>query len=354
MRRYYHRTIVVKDVFSGYFTYILTLMLAIAVIVLLFSRFNIKPSDSYVTNSFKQILATEKTALYKTKNIYDLFSEVMPLVKSSDEMMKKYQALYGGVKKEEQTPKNTGFLEGKQVEEIDMSSGGIAFNNATTYPVNSQTLRNTPLEFSNPTVLIVHTHTSEAYAESEGARSRDENVNMVRIGTIVKEKLEEAGIKVIHDKTQNDYPAYNGSYNKALGVIQRNIAENSDIQVVLDIHRDYTARTSGDTEIQLKPVTIVGGKKTSQVMFVVGTDHSGLNHPKWRHNLAFAVKLNDAFNEIAPNVMRPINIRKERFNQHLSLGSLIVEVGSASNSLVESERAGEYIGEAVATVLKNY
>lgn len=354
MRRYYHRTIVVRDVFANYFVYIGTLIAVLVAVVGVLVRFNIKPDDAYVLRSFKQIMAIEAPQSIKSKNIYDMFSEIIPLVKSSDEMMKKYQALYGGVRRESKPQKTTGFLDGKQVEEIDMSSGGVKFNNATTYPVDVGSLRSMELKFSNPTVLIVHTHTSEAYAESEGARSRDDNVNMVRIGMIVKENLQKSGIKVIHDTTHNDYPAYNGSYNKALGVIQRNIVENPDIQVVLDIHRDYTARTSGDTEIQLKPVTTINGRKTSQVMFVVGTDHSGLTHPEWRHNLAFAVKLNDAFNEIAPNVMRPINIRKERFNQHLTCGSLIVEVGAASNSLSESENAGRYIAEAVATVLKKY
>lgn len=353
MRRYYHRTIVIRDVFSNYFIYTGVLILAISVILTILVRFDIKPDDSYVIRSFKQIMAIEKSYTFKGKNIYDMFSEIVPLVKSSDEMMKKYQALYGGVKREDK-PQKTGFLEGKQVEEVDMSSGGLKFNNATTYPLNADVLRNTKLEFSNPTVLIVHTHTSEAYAEQEGARSREDGVNMVRIGTIVKENLERQGIKVIHDTTHNDYPAYNGSYNKALGVIQRNLSESPDIQVVLDIHRDYTARTTNETEIQLKPVTLVNGSKTSQVMLVVGTDHSGLNHPNWRHNLAFAVKLNDAFNKIAPNVMRPINVRKERFNQHLTLGSLIVEVGAASNSLSESENAAYYIAQAVGTVLKNY
>jgi stage II sporulation protein P len=353
MRRYYHRTIVIRDIFSNYFIYTGVLILVMSAILTVFVRFNIKPDDGYVLRSFKQIMAIEKAYTFKSKNIYDMFSEIVPLVKSSDEMMKKYQALYGGVKRKDK-PQKTGFLEGKQVEEIDMSSGGLKFNNATTYPLNADALRNAKLEFSNPAVLIVHTHTSEAYAEQEGARSREDSVNMVRIGTIVKENLERQGIKVIHDTTHNDYPAYNGSYNKALGVIQRNLSENPDIQVVLDIHRDYTARTANETEIQLKPVTSVNGSKTSQVMFVVGTGHSGLNHPNWRHNLAFAVKLNDAFNEIAPNVMRPINVRKERFNQHQTLGSLIVEVGAASNSLYESENAAYYIAQAVAMVLKNY
>jgi len=217
-----------------------------------------------------------------------------------------------------------------------------------------QEIKDIKLKFTKPRVLIVHTHTSEAYANSPDARSTDNQENVVRIGEIIKERLENAGIGVIHDTTRNDYPAYNGSYNKALGVIERNVAENPDIQVVLDIHRDYTARKQGDSEIQLKPVSVVNGRKTAQIMLVLGTDNSGLNHPEWKHNLAFAVKINEELQKISEKITRPINIRKERFNQHVTQGSLIIEVGSASNDLKEAENAGVLIGDAVASVLKNY
>ena len=352
-KRYYQKTIVVKDVFSGIFPYTLLVLVVCALLILFAGKLNIKPDRTVAIYAFERICATKEVKLFNRKNIYDIFSEIVPLVKSSDEMMKKYEALYGGVKKENKETKR-GFLAGKTVEETDMSVSGIGFNNQTTYSVNSTELRNIPLEFSDPTVLIVHTHTSESYAEEEGARSVDENKNMVRRGAIVAEVLRKNGIKVIHDKTQNDYPAYNGSYNKALGVIQRNIQENPDIQVVLDVHRDYTARTKDGQEIQLKPVGEVRGEKVSQVMFVVGTDNSGLAHPYWRKNLAFAIKINEELDKISENITRNINVRKQRFNQHMTKGSLIIEVGSASNSLSESERAARYIGEAVAGILKKY
>ncbi len=327
-------------------------------VISLMGKYNIRPKDSYITKSFKEILALESQWLFDRKNIYDLFSQIVPMVKSSDEMMKKYEAFYGGVRKEERIENikkgESEFLAGKKVEEINMAKKGIAFNNATTYPLKLEELRKIPLEFSSPTVLIIHTHTSEAYAQSAGARSINNNENVVRIGEIIKERLEKNNISVIHDTTQIDYPTYNGSYNKALDVIKRNIAENPNIQIVLDVHRDYTARNENGEEIQLKPVTTVNNNKTSQVMLVVGTDHSGLYHPEWRHNLAFAVKINEEIDKISEGIMRPINIRKERFNQHLTKGSLIIEVGSASNSLEESESAGQLMGDAIASVLKKY
>lgn len=353
-RRYYHKTVVVKDVFSQNLVYTLTLIFITIIVITFLARFDIKVKNSYIINSFDEIFAKNTTSLIKQKNLYDLFSQTIPLVKSSDEMMKKYEAFYGGVRKENVEKSQTGFLDGKRTQVVDMSKAGIVFNNATTYPLNLEELKNKPLEFLDPTVLIVHTHTSEGYSNSPDARSTDNTKNVVAIGEIIKERLTAQGIKVIHDTTQNDYPAYNGSYNKALGVIKRNCAQNPDIQVVLDIHRDYTSRNENGVETQLIPAAEVNGRKTSQVMLVVGTDNSGLTHPDWKHNLAFAVKINEEIDEISESIMRPINVRKERFNQHMTKGSLIIEVGSASNSLAESKAAAEYIGDAVALVLKKY
>ncbi len=354
MKRYYHKTVVVKDIFSGTLVYTLTVTLLIVLALSVLARFDIKVSNSYINKTFKEIFAQEKSVFIEQKNIYDLFSQVIPLVKSSDEMMKKYEAFYGGVRKENLKTEQAGFLDGKNFEAVDMSKNGIVFNNATTYPLNLDELKSKTLEFSAPTVLIVHTHTSEGYSDSPDARSTDNEKNVVAIGEIIKERLTTQGINVIHDTTQNDYPAYNGSYNKALGVIKRNIAENPDIEIVLDVHRDYTARTENGVETQLVPVADVLGRETSQVMLVVGTDNSGLLHPDWKHNLAFAVKINEELDKISESIARPINIRKERFNQHLTKGSLIIEVGSASNSLEQSKSAGEFIGDAIAAVLKKY
>lgn len=353
-RRYYHKTVVVKDVFSDTLVYTLSVFFAILLITLTMGKLNINVPHKYIMKSFEVTFAQNVSTVFERKNIYDLFSQVIPLVKSSDEMMKKYEAFYGGVRKEKSKETQTGFLDGKKFETVDMSKAGIGFNNATTYPLNIEELKNEPLRFVNPTVLIVHTHTSEGYSDTPDARSTDNTKNVVAIGEIIKERLQAQGIKVIHDTTQNDYPAYNGSYNKALGVIKRNIAENPDIQVVLDVHRDYTARTENGVETQLIPTAEVNGRKASQVMLVVGTDNSGLTHPEWKHNLAFAVKINEEVDKISESIMRPINIRKERFNQHMTKGSLIIEVGSASNSLAESKAAAEHIGDAVASVLKKY
>ena len=120
-RRYYHKTVVVKDVFSGVLSYTLTVSSIVLLVVLLLSNLNVKPSHSYVMNAFDRIFYKEFTPKIKPKNIYEYFFNAIPLVKSSDEMMKKYEAYYGGVKKESLKKSENGFLNGKNTKVVDMS-----------------------------------------------------------------------------------------------------------------------------------------------------------------------------------------------------------------------------------------
>ena len=133
-------------------------------------------------------------------------------------------------------------------------------------------------------------------------------------------------------------------------VIEKNIATYPNIEIVLDIHRDYIKRDDGSL---LKPtITTKNGEKAAQIMFVIGTDNMGLEHPNWRHNASFAAKIQNQLNQIQPGLCRSINIRTERFNQHVTPGSMIIEVGTGANSVEEAKRSGQLIGQAVAAVLK--
>jgi stage II sporulation protein P len=85
-------------------------------------------------------------------------------------------------------------------------------------------------------------------------------------------------------------------------------------------------------------------------MLVVGTDGSGLSHPGWQENLSLALKLQVQLERLAPGITRPINLRSQRFNQDLSPGALLVEVGAAGNSRAEALRAAEILGEAIASL----
>lgn len=302
------------------------------------------------------------SAHFSPPNRYDILNAVYPMIPANSATAKKYAAKYNSsirAKRSASQTENqekTETLQNKTVQTLNMAAKGLSFNNATTYALNADELLAAPLSFGSrrneARVLIVHTHTSEAYFDSPNGRSTNPQENVVRVGSEIAETLRQKGVVSIHDTTKNDEPDYNGSYKKALGVIQQNLLQHPSVEIVLDIHRDYTVRDSGTpSELYLKPTQTQNGKDAAQIMFVMGTDAMDLYHPNWRHNLSFAVKIQNKMNQLHPELCRPINLRIERFNQHMTKGSMIIEVGSSTNTLEEAIRAGGYIGEAIAAVL---
>ena len=201
------------------------------------------------------------------------------------------------------------------------------------------------IEDGSPQVLIIHTHTTESYYEQD--RSVDETKNITAVGNVIEEKLKAGGIETVHDSTVHDYPSYNGAYTRSAATAKSNLAAYPGIKVVLDVHRDAIASADGS---KLKLTADINGEKAAQVMFVVGTD-AQLTHDGWQENLKLALKLQRAANEMYPGLMRPIDLREQRFNQQLSLGSIIIEVGTNGNTLEEAKKGAELIGDVLVKVL---
>ncbi|MDK2933339.1 MAG: stage sporulation protein [Clostridiales bacterium] len=216
---------------------------------------------------------------------------------------------------------------------------------------------NINLSGKGPHVLIVHTHTSEAYTPtknnnytpSDPDRTEDPKYNVVRIGEEIAKNLRSMGIEVIHDKTVHDYPSYSGSYRKTLETIQSQLQKNPSIKFVFDIHRDALIMEDGK---KLRVTAEIEKQKVAQVMLVVGTDQGGLEHPKWKENLKLALKLQHKLLELYPKFARPIHLAPYRYNQHTTTGSLIIEVGSNGNTLEEALSSSKYIAKAIAEVIK--
>jgi stage II sporulation protein P len=209
------------------------------------------------------------------------------------------------------------------------------------------------LTLQEPTVLIIHTHATESYTkhgenytESSDFRTLDEHYNMISIGDRVAEILSSHGISVLHDRDLHDYPSYNGSYASSREAIAEYLQRYPDIQLVLDLHRD----ASGDLNNQFRPVVQVDGQATAQMMLVMGTDASGQSHPNWQKNLSLGLKLHVTLEQQAPGIMRPLCLRSQRFNQDMTAGSLLIEMGAAGNSHPEALRAAEQLAYAIVTL----
>jgi len=77
----------------------------------------------------------------------------------------------------------------------------------------------------------------------------------------------------------------------------------------------------------------------------------GLASDRWAENMALAIAVQQTLVEQAPTLMRPIAARGYRYNQHLPIDSLLVEVGAAGNSLDEAIYSARIFAHGFAKTL---
>lgn len=230
----------------------------------------------------------------------------------------------------------------------------VRVNSSCGYEADLPMLLQNPLSWdltgAGPTVLILHTHGSESYQPdgtyTESSRYRTQNMahNMISVGDRLVQILEQNGVGVVHDRTAHDIPSYSSAYASSRESVQKYLEQYPTIRLVLDLHRDSVEDSQGS---QLRFTTQVEGESVAQLMLVVGTDAGGLTHPDWPENMSLAVKLHAQLEKNAPGICRAISFRSQRYNQDLSPGALIVEVGSAGNTREEALRGVEQLGKAI-------
>jgi len=239
----------------------------------------------------------------------------------------------------------------------------ISFRYATDcgYRVEPEKLLVQPLDWQldsgMPTVLIVHTHATESYTKEPGQtyretgdyRTDDSNYNMVAVGDMLAKLLQARGISVLHDRQQHDALSYNAAYDNSRKSVEDYLKEYPSIRIVLDLHRDAALNADGS---QFATSATVNGERSAQVMLLAGTDWAYGKHPNWQKNLALALKLQVLLEKENPGITRRTVLRGYVFNQDLCSGMLIVEVGTAGNTLTEALRAMSPLADAIA-LLKN-
>lgn len=213
------------------------------------------------------------------------------------------------------------------------------------------------VDSSEPQVLILHTHATETYQTwpdlvydpEFAARTRNTDLNMCAVGEQMARVLNAAGINTLHDATLHDSPSYTGSYDRSRATAQAYLEKYPSIKIVLDVHRDAIEDADGT---RVKPLCTVDGEDTAQVMIIAGCGNGGsVPLPDWRLNLRFAAAWETAMESRTPGLTRPVMCAYRYYNQDLTTGSLLIEIGGHANTVAEAVRAGQYAAEALAVLL---
>ena len=231
---------------------------------------------------------------------------------------------------------------------------GVKIKNESKYKLTEEDLK-PDIDFKNKEdIVIYHTHTCESYTKTEkytykssgNFRTTDLNYSVARVGEELKKYLDKYDFNVIHNKTYHDYPKYNGSYTRSLETIEK-ILKTSKASLVIDLHRDALGSNS-----KYAPSVKINGEEAAQIMFVIGTDGGGLKHDEWKKNLKLAIKIQEKANEMYPGLFKPIIVRNSRYNQHVSEGACIIEVGATGNTLEQCLVSMKYLSSVIFEVMK--
>ena len=197
---------------------------------------------------------------------------------------------------------------------------------------------------TGPQILIYHTHSQETY---KGGGS------VVDVGDYLTELLtQQYGLQVLHHKGEYDVNDRDHAYSNALPAVQKVLADNPTIEVVIDLHRDGVPETT-------HLVTELDGRSTAKIMFFNGLSYTTsrgeltyLNNPYRKDNLSFSFQMQLAAAEYYPNLTRKIYLKGYRYNMHVCAKTLLIEVGAQTNTYEEAKNAMIPLADILTKVLK--
>lgn len=262
----------------------------------------------------------------------------------------------------------SGTVQGKVIEKFispytaNTSYKNVYLKNNTDLDINLKDFVSGKVNFkieknSEPQVLILHTHATESYllhregyyTENDTSRNTDNAYNMVALGKILSDRLNAAGFVTLHDTTQHDNPSYNESYSRAADTICNYIDKYPSIKIVIDLHRDAIA--ANDTD-KVKVTTEIDGKKAAQIMLVMGSQSGSVkNFPNWKENLTLATKLQQTIEAMYPSLARSIHFMSKNYNESLTSGSMLIEIGTDGNTLEEAKYSTELLANSLINLL---
>ena len=199
-------------------------------------------------------------------------------------------------------------------------------------------------------MLIYHTHTHEAYEQTEtdpyealeAWRTADEEHSVVRVGEELAKLLRAAGCEVVHDTTDHELDDLATAYTRSEQTL---LSYEESFDLYIDLHRDAYVEGMGENALR------ADGVDYAKLMMLVGRGDNFQVKPYYEENYAFARALTEALNERVPGICRDVLVKTNRYNQHIAPRSLLIEVGNNRNTLVEALNAMGPLSEALAALL---
>ncbi|MGE5654876.1 MAG: stage II sporulation protein P [Bacillota bacterium] len=210
-------------------------------------------------------------------------------------------------------------------------------------PLPAETVK--PPEPKKPSIFIYHSHNAEAYGGKQDYIYNDDNLTIMRVGQELTKELNRLGVNTVQNGTHHMDLKFTDAYMNSRRTVQAALKDNPEYKMVFDIHRD------GDIDLPVT-TTVINNEPVARILIVL-SNTTGLSHPNWRQNEAFAKELNKKLEELYPSLSRGIRYDDvARFNQDLHPRSLLLEIGGDLNSIDEALRSVRYLAKVLAEMSK--
>lgn len=202
-----------------------------------------------------------------------------------------------------------------------------------------------------PEIYIYHTHNRESWRnvarDTKGTKVDDPAENITLVGKRLGQVLQDQGIAALSGnddftgQLNRENLNFAQSYMLSRKAVDKAGKTYPSLSYFFDIHRD--ANVPRD-----KTTTIIEDKAYARIMFVIGTAHAA-----FEQNKAFAEALDSLLNEKYPGLSRGVLVKSAEkgdgeYNQSVSPGCLLMEIGGTNNTLQESLNTAEAFADVFA------
>ena len=191
-----------------------------------------------------------------------------------------------------------------------------------------------------PLILILHTHTSEKYLDSDfkGLES------VVSVGEVICGALNRHGVPAVHCTVIHDGDGQN-AYTNARETIELMLKVYPSIKYVLDVHR----LSLYEEDVPVKSAS-GSADSSAQIRLTVGVNDGG---SAWQESLSLSLALRKSLNKSGERICMPAVISPSLPNSDLGSYYIMVDIGSVGNTTEEAIAAGKRLGISFADVLLN-
>jgi|GEM_PF-1849560 len=205
-----------------------------------------------------------------------------------------------------------------------------------------------------PVVGIYHTHDGESYLSEfptlalrtakdlDLIRSDDHKKRTIMgVGQTLAQQLEQLGVTTVYAKYTHQALGYNYAYRMSRDTARRILKEHPSVKILLDVHRDGAWG--------LDTTALIDGKKVAKVRCIIGNE----SQPRWQQNMQFCDRVMEELEQQAPGITFPTKVQPDTYNQDLTPGAILLEIGGATNQYAEAERAVAYLAKALNQIIRD-